>query len=53
MGKTQITWADHVWNTVSGCTHITEGCDHCYHQQLADGKTAGWGRSRSRLLMVL
>ena len=26
----QIQWTDATWNTVSGCTRISEGCDHCY-----------------------
>ncbi len=28
--QSQIQWTDATWNTVSGCTRISEGCDHCY-----------------------
>jgi protein gp37 len=28
--KTKIEWTDATWNPVTGCTKISEGCDHCY-----------------------
>lgn len=28
--KTKIEWATHTWNPVTGCTPISEGCEHCY-----------------------
>lgn len=28
--KTGIEWTDATWNFVTGCTRISEGCDHCY-----------------------
>lgn len=32
---TRIEWADEVWNPVTGCTPISEGCDHCYARRMA------------------
>ncbi len=28
--KTGIEWTDATWNPVTGCTRVSEGCDHCY-----------------------
>ena len=28
--NSSIEWTDATWNTLSGCTRISEGCDHCY-----------------------
>ena len=25
-----IEWTDETWNPVTGCTHVSPGCDHCY-----------------------
>lgn len=25
-----IQWTDATWNTITGCTKISAGCDHCY-----------------------
>ena len=30
MGKTKIEWATKVWNPITGCTKISEGCRNCY-----------------------
>ncbi len=30
MAKTKIEWADRVWNPVTGCTKVSEGCRYCY-----------------------
>lgn len=30
MGKTKIQWADMVWNPVTGCTKVSQGCKYCY-----------------------
>lgn len=29
-GDTNIEWADKVWNPVTGCTPISDGCKNCY-----------------------
>jgi len=35
MTKTKIEWADEVWNPVTGCVKISEGCRHCYAERIA------------------
>ena len=35
MAKTRIEWAEVVWNPVSGCTPISEGCQNCYAKRMA------------------
>jgi len=32
---TKIPWCDETWNPVTGCTPISEGCDHCYAERMA------------------
>ena len=36
--KTKIGWTDASWPVVTGCTHISEGCDHCYAAKLTSGR---------------
>lgn len=38
MAETNIAWATHVWNPFSGCVKVSEGCDHCYAETLAEQK---------------
>ena len=35
MNTTKIEWADAVWNPVTGCTKVSEGCRHCYAEGIA------------------
>ena len=28
--STGISWADHTWNPLQGCTRVSAGCDRCY-----------------------
>lgn len=35
MADTKIQWATKVWNPVTGCTKISEGCKHCYAELFA------------------
>lgn len=35
MGQTKIEWATHVWNPISGCTPVSEGCQNCYARRMA------------------
>lgn len=35
MGKTKIDWADYVWNPVTGCNPVSEGCQSCYARRMA------------------
>lgn len=30
MSKSSIEWTQETWNPVTGCTRVSEGCDHCY-----------------------
>ena len=32
--KTAIQWTNATWNPVTGCTHVSPGCDHCYAERL-------------------
>jgi protein gp37 len=34
-GPTKIEWADSVWNPVTGCTKVSEGCRNCYAERMA------------------
>jgi protein gp37 len=31
----KIEWTDETWNPISGCTPISEGCEHCYAERMA------------------
>lgn len=33
--KSAIRWTDATWNAVTGCDHVSAGCDHCYAETLA------------------
>jgi protein gp37 len=33
MAKTTIEWATDVWNPVTGCTKVSEGCRNCYAEE--------------------
>ena len=32
---TRIEWTDEIWNPVTGCSHVSEGCRNCYAERLA------------------
>lgn len=36
MAETQIEWTDRVWNPVTGCTKVSQGCKHCYAETVAN-----------------
>jgi len=40
MAKSKIEWTDKVWNPVTGCTKVSQGCKNCYaekmHKRLTD-----------------
>lgn len=36
MGDTKIQWANKVWNPVTGCTKVSEGCRNCYAERMAN-----------------
>lgn len=33
-----IEWTQETWNPVVGCTHVSEGCEHCYAAREASGR---------------
>jgi len=34
MSKTKIDWCDEVWNPVTGCSKVSEGCQNCYAEKM-------------------
>jgi protein gp37 len=36
--KTKIGWTGSTWPVVTGCTHLSEGCDNCYAAKLTSGR---------------
>lgn len=39
--STKIEWTDETWNPVSGCTKVSEGCDHCYIERTPPFRMSG------------
>lgn len=35
MAKTSIDWTEYVWNPVTGCTKVSEGCRNCYAEHMS------------------
>lgn len=35
MKTTSIEWTDKTWNPITGCTKISEGCEHCYAEVMS------------------
>lgn len=35
MGKSKIEWTEKVWNPITGCTPVSEGCKNCYAERTA------------------
>ena len=38
--KSKIEWTDTTWNPTTGCTKVSDGCDHCYAHHLAHTRLA-------------
>lgn len=36
MSKSKIEWTDRVWNPVSGCSKMSQGCKNCYAETFAN-----------------
>lgn len=46
MGEnSKIEWTDHTFNPWIGCTKVSDGCKHCYAEQMMDKhwKKVQWG----------
>ena len=41
MNKTNISCCDYTWNPVSGCSPVSEACEHCYARRLAETRLRG------------
>ncbi len=39
--KTAIEWTDATWNPIRGCSRVSEGCRHCYAENVAGRFSAG------------
>jgi protein gp37 len=42
-GTTKIEWCDRVWNPVTGCDKVSEGCRNCYAERIA---SRFWGERK-------
>jgi protein gp37 len=52
--KSGIEWTDATWNFLTGCSHISPGCDHCYAEALAKRfKAAGARRYREGFKLTI
>ena len=38
MSASNIEWTDRVWNPVTGCTKVSQGCKFCYAETIANRK---------------
>ena len=37
----KIEWTEATWNPTTGCTRVSEGCDHCYIERTPPFRMAG------------
>lgn len=37
----KIEWTETTWNVITGCTKVSEGCDHCYIERTPPFRMAG------------
>jgi protein gp37 len=43
MGTTKIEWCEKSWNPITGCSPISEGCQNCYAQRMANRLKGRYG----------
>jgi len=36
MEKSRIEWTDSTWNPITGCDKVSNGCEHCYAEVMAE-----------------
>ena len=46
MGKSRIEWCDTVYNPITGCSPISEGCAHCWAKRMAHRLKGRYGYPR-------
>lgn len=34
MSQSKISWTNHTWNVVTGCTKVSQGCKNCYAEKM-------------------
>ena len=52
MNNTKIEWADEVWNPVTGCTKVSEGCRNCYAERMAKRLAGRYGYPKEQPFAV-
>ena len=53
MAQTKIEWADKVWNPITGCTPISEGCQNCYARRMANRLKGRYGYPKDDPFQVM
>jgi len=50
--KTKIEWTEFNWNPVRGCSRVSEGCKHCYVEEMAArfSGPGNWGEGLARFV---
>lgn len=43
MGQTKIEWCQKVWNPITGCSPISDGCRNCYAKRMANRLRGRYG----------
>ena len=41
MSRTKIEWTEATWQPVTGCTAVSDGCDHCYAKRIIETRLRG------------
>jgi len=41
--RTKIEWATTTWSPITGCTPVSEGCEHCYARRMAQRLKGRYG----------
>ena len=40
---TKIEWCEESWNPITGCSPVSEGCEHCYARRIAQRLKGRYG----------
>lgn len=40
---TKIEWCEETWNPITGCSPVSEGCEHCYARRMANRLKGRYG----------